>query len=273
MSRGRFGCVAGIQARMSSSRLPGKVLADLGGKPLIQRVYERTRAAALLDEVYVLTSVDPSDDPLVAELEARDIPYRRGPLQDVLARYLELAEERRPSFVVRVTGDCPFVDPDFIDLQLGALRAFDADLVRIVNGAGGALDGTLGGQSAFSARALRLVEASDDPRDREHVGSFFLCKNAARLAEIEIEVDAVFERPGLRLQVDEAADLELARAVWSAADHERDGLFPLARALRWIEAHPEVRTRNAHVTESPDNLALRKLAREREARESGWGSV
>ena len=235
----RFGCVAGIQARMSSTRLPGKVLADLCGKPLIQRVYERTRAAALVDEAIVLTSTDASDDVLVARLAELDIPYRRGPLDDVLSRYLELAEELRPTFLVRVTGDCPFVEPDFIDLQLGALLALRGDIVRVANDRAGALEGTLGGQSAFSSRALRLVESSADPRDREHVGSFFFRRHAAELQCVDIEVDDDFEFPGLRLQVDEPADLEFARSVWRAVDHEGDGRFPLGRALRWIAAHPE----------------------------------
>ena len=257
----RFNCVAAIQARMGSTRLPGKVLADVGGKPLLQRIVERVRAAALVDEVYVLTSEARGDDVLVERLEELAIPYRRGPVDDVLTRYLDLAQELQPSHLVRVTGDCPFVEPDFIDLQLGALRAFDADLVRVVASSPGAIDGTLGGQSAFSVRALRAVQASDDARDREHVGSFFFVRHAREFAEVEIEAMPEHERPGLRLQVDEPADLEFVRRVWQAVDLEQDGLFPLARALRWIDAHPEVRACNGHVHESADNQALRALAR------------
>jgi spore coat polysaccharide biosynthesis protein SpsF len=260
VTRARFGCVAGIQARMGSTRLPGKVLADLAGKPLIQRVYERTRAAALLDEVYVLTSSDPSDDVLVDELEARGIPYRRGPLADVRARYLELVEETQAQYLVRVTGDCPFVSSEFIDLELGALRALAADVVDVA-GPPGAVAGTLGGQGAFSARALRLSLASGDARDAEHVASFFLTRRDGCLVRETVEVDALHHRPGLRLQVDEPADLEFARAVWAACDLEGDGLFPLARALRWLDDHPEVRRINQDVLESADNRALRALAR------------
>ena len=206
----------------------------------------------------------------MARLEELSIPCRRGPLEDVLARYQELAEERHAVHVVRVSGDCPFVEPDFIDLQLGALRAMDGDVVQVINNAGGAVEGTLGGQQAFSARCLRWVETSAAFRDREHVGSFFLCSEADKLQPIRIEVDPVYERPGLRLQVDEPADLAFARAVWSAADHEGDGSFPLARALRWIEAHPEC-VSNRHVRESADNQALRRLARSADARPGGAG--
>jgi spore coat polysaccharide biosynthesis protein SpsF len=262
----RTGCVAAIQARMGSTRLPGKMLADVCGKPLVQRVYERTRAAALVDEVVVLTSTAPADDVLCERLAALQIPFRRGPEQDVLARYLALVDELEPRFVVRVTGDCPLLDPGFVDLQLGALRAFDADRVHVAGNADGAIEGTLGGQSAYSARALRFAAASADPRDREHVGAFFFTLHAAAFKTVEIEVDPVFERPGLRLQVDEAADLAFVRTLWAAADTRGDGRFPLARALQWLDAHPEARAANAHVVESADNRALRALARERETR-------
>ena len=264
MSRERFSCVAGIQARTSSTRLPRKVLADLCGKPLIQRVYERARAATLLDGVYVLTSDDPSDDDLAGLLERRGIPFRRGSLSDVRSRYLDLAEETGAQHVVRITGDCPFVAPEFLDLRLGALRSLGVDLVDVANGAGGAAEGTLGGQDAFSARALRLSLASDDPRDAEHVASFFFTRRAECLARAEVEVEEIYLRPGLRLQVDEPADLDFARRVWAACDLEGDGLFPLARAIRWLDAHPEARALNGHVVESADNRALRALARARE---------
>lgn len=259
----RLDCVAGIQARMSSTRLPGKVLADVGGRPMIEHVYERTRMAALVDAAFVLTSTDASDDPLVACLEARGIPYRRGSLTDVRSRYVDLAREFDARYVVRVTGDVPLVEPDFVDLQLGALRAFDVDLVRVGNDTDGAAAGTLGGQSAFSRRALEASLASADPRDVEHVAAFFFVQAPSGLKTIEIEIDEVYRQPGLRLCVDEPADLELVRAVWSHVDLAGDGRFPLERALEWLAAHPEARERNRHVVESTDNQALRELTRAR----------
>ena len=106
--------VAGIQARTGSSRLPGKVLADVAGAPLILRVVERVREARLVDRVLVLTSSEPVDDELCALCERADVPFQRGPLVDVLARYGALLAEFEPDQVVHVTGDCPLVDPAFI---------------------------------------------------------------------------------------------------------------------------------------------------------------
>ena len=124
----RLRVVCGVQARLGSTRLPAKVLADLAGAPLIMRVVERARRARRVDETFVLTSDDPSDDPLAEALEARGVPLRRGPLLDVYARYAALVDELGPDCVVRVTGDAPLVEPSFIDLQLDALAAHDGDL-------------------------------------------------------------------------------------------------------------------------------------------------
>jgi len=251
--------VAGIQARCSSSRLPGKVLADVEGKPLILRVVERARAATLVDEAVVLTSTDASDDALVELLEREGVPVRRGELADVLGRYLALADDLAPEYVVRVTGDCPLVEPDFIDLQLGALSALDADFVCVAGGEEGGLQGTLAGQAAFSARALRRAAESTDARDREHVASFWFKAHAGEFRHVEIEVDEDYFRPGVRLCVDEPEDLTFVRSVFARFG---DAPFRTLDAIRWLDAHPEVVRLNGAVIESADNRAYREIARE-----------
>ena len=249
MTRPRVVC--GVQARLSSTRLPGKVLADLAGEPLIVRVVERARRAKRVDEVCVLTSDDPSDDPLAEALERRGIPVRRGPLLDVYARYARLLEDLQPEYVVRATGDAPLLEPAFIDLQLDALAAHDGDLAV---DEGGGIEGTLGGQTAISARALRGVAASRDARDREHVGSFWLTERRAELRCVGLSVDDAYRRPELRLQVDEPADLLRMRAIYA---HFLGGQFGVLDVLRWLDLNPAVRDLNRGVTESADNRALR----------------
>ncbi len=256
--------VAGVQARTGSSRLPGKVLADLAGKPLFLRVVERLRAARGLDDVLVLTSTEPGDDALAQACARAGVACRRGPLDDVLARYGALLEELEPDYVVRVTGDCPLVDPAFVDRQLEALAAFDGDFVELAGGNAG-LEGVLGGQSAWSARALRDALGSRDPLDREHAGSFHLRRHAERFRVVELAVDDALRRPGLRLCVDEPADLALARAVFEAHAPRWDSLVPLAEVLAWLDERPELVRLNAEVVESLANRSLRALTRERRA--------
>ncbi|MEW6074242.1 MAG: NTP transferase domain-containing protein [Planctomycetota bacterium] len=253
-----MGVVAGVQARMGSTRLPGKTLADLAGAPLIVRVVERARAARRVDEVVVLTSVDPRDDELAAVLAERGIPCRRGPVDDVLARYLALADELAPDYVVRITGDCPLIEPAFLDLQLAALAAFDGDFTWVARGG---VEGTLGGQRAMSARALLAARDTSDPRDREHVASFFFQTHRDRFRWVEIDVPPGWRRDGVRLHVDEPADLALLRAIYTRFAPDHGSLVPLAEALAWLDAHPEVAGLNRAVAESDANRALRLLAR------------
>lgn len=255
------GVVAGIQARTSSTRLPGKVLADVGGTPLILRVVERARACRSVDEVLVLTSVEASDDALVTLLEERRVPVRRGPLQDVLARYAALLDEHDPRYVVRVTGDCPLIEPSFVDLQVAALEAYDADVTSVPP----ACEGALAGQKVLSARALRRASSSTDPRDREHVGGFFLQRHAAELRLVELDVDARYHRPGLRLSVDEPADLELVRALVARVEARCGPRFSLLDVLAVLDAEPSLLALNGSVVESADNRLLRALARQRAA--------
>lgn len=107
--------IAIIQGRMGASRLPGKVLLDISGKPMIQHVIERTQRARTLDAVTVATTTDPSDDPVAAFAVSMGIPHTRGSLHDVLDRYYQAAKTHQAEIIVRITADCPVIDPDLID--------------------------------------------------------------------------------------------------------------------------------------------------------------
>ena len=110
--------VAIIQARMGSTRLPGKVLKDLGGETVLARVVKRTRRATLLDEVVVATSVLPADDAIVRECEALKVACFRGDELDVLDRYYRAAQKFAADAIVRITSDCPLIDPELIDATI-----------------------------------------------------------------------------------------------------------------------------------------------------------
>jgi len=114
--------IAIVQARMASSRLPGKVLLDLGGQPMLVRVVERTRRARSLRRVIVATTTDPSDDPVAALCAERGYDCYRGSLFDVLERYYQAAKTYCAERVVRITADCPVMDAEVIDAAVTALR-------------------------------------------------------------------------------------------------------------------------------------------------------
>ena len=117
-------CVAIIQGRMGSSRLPGKVLLDIAGKPMLQHVIERTRRARRIDALVVATSREPSDDPIAEFCGGLGVICARGSLHDVLDRFYQAASSQHASRVVRITADCPMIDPALID---ETIRLLDED--------------------------------------------------------------------------------------------------------------------------------------------------
>jgi spore coat polysaccharide biosynthesis protein SpsF (cytidylyltransferase family) len=124
--------VAIIQARMGSTRLPGKVLMDLAGEPMLVRVVNRVRRAERLDEVVVATTASPSDDPIFEGCRQRGWAVERGSEKDVLDRYYRAARAHHADVVVRITADCPFVDAGLIDQVVGAFLGGGYDYVSNV---------------------------------------------------------------------------------------------------------------------------------------------
>lgn len=119
-----------IQARMGSSRLPGKVLLDIAGRPMLGWVFERARRAHLVDEVILATTTDPSDDPVAQYCQKSGYTHTRGSLGDVLDRYYQAARSCHAEVVVRVTADCPLIDPDLID---DVIRVFLGEPPEVAN--------------------------------------------------------------------------------------------------------------------------------------------
>jgi spore coat polysaccharide biosynthesis protein SpsF len=199
-----------LQARMSSSRLPGKVMKNLLGRPMIDRQIERLRRAETLDRLVVATSDDPSDDPLAEHLQAEGVGVFRGPLADVLGRFAGAMERFGPAeHVVRLTADCPLTDWRVLDLVVrrhlehgndytsnDLIRTFphglDVEIVRA------------------EALALAVREATL-PADREHVTPFVYNRpDRFRLGCVTQAVD----RSAERWTVDTPNDFVFARRVY-----------------------------------------------------------
>jgi spore coat polysaccharide biosynthesis protein SpsF len=121
--------VAIIQGRMGSSRLPGKILTDIAGQPMLSRVYIRTSRAATITETVFATTTDSSDDSVAEYCDFGGIPFTRGSLHDVLDRYYQTAKEYQADVVVRITADCPVIDPVLIDDAVRTLFEGEYDFV------------------------------------------------------------------------------------------------------------------------------------------------
>lgn len=121
--------VAIIQARMTSSRLAGKVLADICGKPALQRMIDRVRGARLIDSIVVATTTNTTDDPVLRLCDAIGVAVYRGDESDVLGRIFEAARSASANAVVRLTADCPMIDPGVIDEIVTVFKQGDFDYV------------------------------------------------------------------------------------------------------------------------------------------------
>lgn len=197
---------------MSSSRLPGKVLAPLLGLPLIVFMARRVQRAQNIDEVVVATSTDASDDPLAAALFKHSIACVRGSLDDVLDRFRTAARARRATHVVRLTGDCPLMDSDLVDRALALLAASGADYVS--NIAPPTYPDGLDVE-AFTMAALENAWANATlPSEREHVTLYLRAGHAhVRTAGWS----ALADLSALRWTVDHADDLVHVRALLEMA--------------------------------------------------------
>jgi spore coat polysaccharide biosynthesis protein SpsF len=170
--------LAVVQARMSSSRLPGKVLLDIAGQPMLVRVIERTRRAHTLDGILVATTVDPADDPIERMCAERGYLCYRGSLQDVLDRYYQAARTFGAEVIVRVTGDCPIMDPEIIDMTVqmfingtASLTSFAA--TRLPPPWRRTIPIGLDVEVVSFANLERAWKEADQPFHREHVMPFF----------------------------------------------------------------------------------------------------
>lgn len=211
---GRVRVVAVVQARTSSTRLPGKVLASVGPVTMIERMLGQLRGAKTLDAIVVATSVDSSDDALDALLVERGVSVFRGELDDVLGRYEGASKWAQADIVVRLTGDCPLHTPDTIDDVVSAFLASDVDYASNLEpySRPDGLD-----VEVFTARALAAAasEALAGP-DREHVTPFL--RRDAGVRRLHYLHSSGTPGAGARWTVDEGADLEFVRAVWKKLD-------------------------------------------------------
>ena len=230
--------VAIVQARMSSQRLPGKVLADLGGRPALGLLLARLSRASELNDVVVATSDHHSDDPIVDFCNGRGQTVYRGPLDNVLERYRQAATAAGADLVVRVTGDCPLVDPLLVDDLVRFFRARGLHYAGLEGEFPHGLD-----CEVFSASALAMASAkANTAYDREHVTPYmkrhpneFPTGVFAPILGLEDE----------RWTLDFTEDLILLRQLAGllGEDLESASYREIAAALR---ANPEVRAVNRH---------------------------
>ncbi|MCS6944461.1 MAG: glycosyltransferase family protein [Sutterellaceae bacterium] len=245
-----------LQARVSSSRLPGKVLKPLLGEPMIARQIERLRRARMLEALVLATSTDSSDDPLARWAQAAGVPVYRGSLDDVLDRFVCAARPYAPAHVVRLTGDCPLADPAVIDLVVTRHLQGGADYTS------NTLEPTWPDGLDVEVMTMAALEAaareSTAQYQREHVTQFIIRQpERFRLQNVRADNDL----SGLRWTVDEPADFELVEAIYAALYPSKPA-FGTADILAFLRDNPHWMTHNTRHARN-EGLA-RSIAREQQ---------
>jgi len=234
--------VAIIQARMGSTRLPGKVLMDLAGQPMLARVVDRLRRAQTLDEVVIAASLEPADKAIADLCEARGWACCRGSQDDVLDRYRQAALQHGADVVVRITSDCPLIEPEIVDRVLGEFcgRYPNVDYVSNVlppRTFPRGLD-----VEAMSIAALeRAWSEAQDAASREHVTShIYNHPEIFKLAGVSNDADYSH----MRWCVDTAEDWEFVSRVYQHFGHDR---FSWRDVLAVLKQHPDWQQINSQV--------------------------
>lgn len=236
--------VAIIQARMGSSRLPGKVLAELGGTTMLAQVVRRVRDARRITETVVATSTAPDDDAVVREAGRLGAGVHRGSQSDVLARFVGAARSYRADVIVRLTADCPLLDACVIDQVVGAL---DATVDYASNTHDRRFPRGLDAEALHRDTLERVGRLGASPSAREHVTAFIMeAPELFRIAQVGAERDD----SDLRWTVDTPDDLAMVRALYRELE-----LATVARPYREVvaavRARPELAAANAHVVQKP----------------------
>ncbi|WP_067072652.1 cytidylyltransferase domain-containing protein [Methanoculleus horonobensis] len=234
--------VAIVQARMGSTRLPGKVMKDLLGKPVLTRAINRIRRAKCIDEVVIATTIKPEDDAIAALCEGEGWQCFRGSENDLLDRYYRAAQAFNADVVVRITSDCPMIDPEVIDKVIGEFLSLRETIDYASN--------TLSPRTfprgldveVMTFEALEHAWREDnDPALREHVTPYiYQNPEIFRLHQAANEVDLSHHRWTL----DTPEDLALIRAVYSHFGNDR---FTWMDAIEYLDQHPEIMEINSDI--------------------------
>lgn len=240
-----------MQARVSSSRLPGKVLKPILGKPMIVHELERLKRSKRIDKIVLATSQEQSDDALANIVAKSGIDVYRGSLDDVLDRYYQCAKQYQPEHVVRITGDCPVIDWHLVDASIEKHLTENNDYTRATEGFPDGLDTEVFQFSALESawQNARLLS------EREHVTLYI--KNHPeqfKLGQLDCEQDL----NSMRWTVDEPQDFEFIRQVYESL-YLANADFAMEDILQLLEKKPEMRLINQGIQR---NAGLLKSLRE-----------
>lgn len=238
--------VASIEARMSSSRLPGKVLSDIGGAPALTRLLRRLRQVKRLDDIVLATSTSKADDALEAWADRERVACFRGSEDDVLGRVVGAHETMETEVIVEICGDMPLLDPGIVDMAVETFAANACDVVTATSHPSFP-QGTE--PQVFRFADLAKVAATiSDPAVREHVSLYFY-EHPEAYRIIHLAAPPRWRMPEQRLQLDYPEDLAFIRAIYGRLEPKYGDSFGLEEIIARLRAEPALCSINAHCVE------------------------
>jgi len=232
-----------IEARMRSSRLPGKVLSPILGRPMLARMIERLQRVRRADAIVVATTEHPADEPIAKLAEELGVGCFRGSEDDVLDRVLKAARSADADLIVETTADCPLIDPGVIDQLIATFQSNAVDYCS--NVLKPSYPRGLDCQVFPVSVLARVAELTRDPADREHV-SLYIYEHPELFRLLTVASGLPKEAGLLRLTVDTPEDLELVRRIYREL-YPADPTFGLKEILGLIEQLPELAYMNRHI--------------------------
>lgn len=232
-----------IQARCGSTRLPNKVLKDICGKPQLQRVIERVQMSRYVDEVLVITSIEPANLPILGLCASIGVRVGVGSEDDVLDRYYQTAKLLKPEYVIRVTGDCPCIDAGVIDAVIENMES-DTDYASNT-----LTEDMADGLDVEIMRFSVLEEAWKEAKhsfEREHVTQFI--RNRPDRYKLKDYVSPIGCFGDQRWTVDEPEDFEVVHKIYEHFTKEGNEAFGYRDILAFLNEHPEIAAINQKYT-------------------------
>lgn len=231
-----------LQARMTSTRLPGKVLLEVGGRPMLAQQLRRLKECLLVDRIIVATTTNATDDGVVEVARQEGVEWFRGSETDVLSRFAGAARQAQAGIVVRITGDCPLIDPQVTDRVIQELSEHATTCDYAANILQRTYPQGLDVEAFFGDVLQRVDRMAQSPTAREHVTTFIYSEQPELFRRRNVADSQ--DNSDLRWTVDTAADLQVVRTIYEALDLGTR-MAPYPEILAYVRAHPEVAALNA----------------------------
>lgn len=232
-----------IQARMGSTRLPGKVLCKIEDRPMLSYMLERVAAAKNVDKIVLATSVDSSDDPIAELCAESHVSCFRGDLDDVMDRYYQAAKEFRADVVVRLTGDCPLIDPQMIDAMVDIYRKGTYDYVANTIPPQWTVPEGMDVEVFSFKKFEQAWREAKKPSEREHV-TFYFWQNPELFSVFKYNLPSDLSQ--YRLTVDYPEDLEVVKSIITKL-YPVNSLFSMKDIIAFLKDNPDIHKLNAHI--------------------------